>query len=226
LQLCCNQLRSLPPEIGHLTGLRTLDLSGNQLRRLPETIGHLTQLTVLRVSRNRLQALPRSIGRLERLERLAIDRNRLTQLPSEIGQLKRLGWMDVRWNTELSALPAELIRLAFLRRLRTTGCPLQRRRISHRERAADDGTFLRELAARTIIRHQMPLPANLPASLKRYLSSATRCTECNGPFFEHTHRRRRLFMKQYREIWLEYQLCSPHWATDRERIACLFGELP
>ncbi|RKP25850.1 hypothetical protein SYNPS1DRAFT_15063, partial [Syncephalis pseudoplumigaleata] len=216
LQLCCNQLRSLPPEIGHLTGLRTLDLSGNQLRRLPETIGHLTQLTVLRVSRNRLQALPRSIGRLEHLERLAIDRNRLRELPSEVGQLKRLGWMDVRWNTELAALPAELIRLAFLRRLRTTGCPLQRRR----------PPSLRELTARTIIRHQIPLPARLPASLKRYLSSATQCTECNGPFFEHVHRRRRLFMKQYREIWLEYRLCSPHWATDRERIACLFGEMP
>ncbi|RKP09157.1 hypothetical protein THASP1DRAFT_10551, partial [Thamnocephalis sphaerospora] len=226
LQLCCNQLRTLPAEIGHLTSLRTLDLSGNQLRRLPETIGHLERLTVLRVSRNRLQELPRSIGQLQRLERLAVDRNRLEELPSEIGRLKRLTWMDVRWNTELAALPAEIARLAFLRRLRTTGCPLQRRRISHRDHDPVGPPSLRELAARTIIRHQLSIPVDTPAPVKRYLASAGQCSECNGPFFEHVHWRRRLFSKQHRELWLEHRLCTCHWSDERGRIASLFGELP
>jgi Leucine-rich repeat (LRR) protein len=278
LQLCCNQLRSLPAEIGYLSKLRSLDLSGNQLRRLPETIGHLSELTVLRLSRNRLQELPRSLRHLHRLERLSLDRNRLTEIPSEIGQLKRLTCIDVRWNTELYALPAEVARLAMLRRLRATGCPLQRRRISHRERAMNDAlTFtpiilvggetvppldesannaarqatngatssqaseptpytlpkdpvgppsLRELAARTIIRHQIPIPVTLPTVLKRYLASAGQCSECGGPYFEHIFWRHRLFTKQYRELWLEHRLCSNHWTNEHGRIASLFGELP
>ena len=45
LSLSFSQLSSLPPEIGKLTSLQSLDLSGNnQLSALPESIGQLAQL--------------------------------------------------------------------------------------------------------------------------------------------------------------------------------------
>jgi Leucine-rich repeat (LRR) protein len=52
------QLTAVPPEIGQLTALRSLSLSGNQLTALPPEIGRLTALRSLDLHVNRLTALP------------------------------------------------------------------------------------------------------------------------------------------------------------------------
>ena len=59
LDLTASDLRTLRPEIGHLTALTELDLSSNQLTALPEAIGNLTALTELDLSGNQLTVLPR-----------------------------------------------------------------------------------------------------------------------------------------------------------------------
>ena len=58
------QLTSLPAEIGQLTSLSKLHISGNQLTSLPAEIGQLTSLTQLYLRRNELTTLPAAIREL------------------------------------------------------------------------------------------------------------------------------------------------------------------
>ncbi|WP_107666955.1 leucine-rich repeat domain-containing protein, partial [Cyanothece sp. BG0011] len=64
LKLWDKNLNSLPPEIGQLTNLTSLNLSFNQLTDLPPEIGQLTNLTSLDLSFNQLTDLPPEIGQL------------------------------------------------------------------------------------------------------------------------------------------------------------------
>ena len=90
----------LPAEIGNLTNLLELNLSGNQLTELPAEIGSLTNLETLYFNNNEnLKSLPDEMNHLVNLTRIggretdgvAIDgntinlsRRRLTEVPFEI----------------------------------------------------------------------------------------------------------------------------------------------
>jgi len=109
-------LTSLPAEIGQLTALRELYVSDNQLTSLPAEIGQLTALGWLNVRFNQLTSLPVEIGQLTALRRIDIWGNKLTSLPVEIGQLTALQFLEIR-NNQLTSLPAEIGQLAALERL-------------------------------------------------------------------------------------------------------------
>ena len=55
---------ALPPEMGQLTALKYLRLTGNELSALPPEIWQLTALEDLDLSGNQLSALPDAIGQL------------------------------------------------------------------------------------------------------------------------------------------------------------------
>jgi Leucine-rich repeat (LRR) protein len=112
LDLSGNQLTAPPPEIGQLINLQTLNLSGNQLTALPPEIGQLTYLQWLYLYDNRLTVLPPEIGQLTDLQRLGLSGNQLTALPPEIGQLD-LEWLSL-YRNQLTALPPEIGQLTYL----------------------------------------------------------------------------------------------------------------
>ena len=120
LDLSQRELTALPPEIGQLTSLQTLNLDGNQLTSLPPEIGQLTSLQTLGLLGNRLTALPPEIGQLTSLQTLNLDGNQLTSLPPEIGQLTSLQtlWLDYNGAT---ALPPEIGQLTSLQTLGLLG---------------------------------------------------------------------------------------------------------
>ncbi|WP_228041486.1 leucine-rich repeat domain-containing protein, partial [Planktothrix mougeotii] len=101
-----NSLTELPPEIGQLHSLQTLDLRDNSLTELPPEIGQLHSLQTLNLMGNSLTELPPEIGQLHSLQTLNLWNNSLTELPPEIGKLKDLEWITLRNNPiqDLSAL--------------------------------------------------------------------------------------------------------------------------
>ncbi|MCY4598619.1 MAG: DUF5719 family protein [Acidobacteria bacterium] len=71
---------ALPPELGQLTGLTSLNLSYNRLTgTIPAELGRLTRLTRLDLSFNRLSgAIPPELGSVPDLRELNVANNRLT----------------------------------------------------------------------------------------------------------------------------------------------------
>ena len=77
-------LTALPAEIGQLTQLRHLDLTGNRLTGLPPSFANLTALESLYLDGNQFDALPAAILALPNLRILRLDENRLAALPEDI----------------------------------------------------------------------------------------------------------------------------------------------
>jgi Leucine-rich repeat (LRR) protein len=117
LNLYNNQLRALPPEIVNLTQLQTLDLSTNMLESVPPEIVNLTQLQTLDLSSNMLESVPPEIGNLTQLQTLDLSTNMLKKLLPEIGNLKQLKILGLDWN-ELTTLPPTIGNLKQLQTLR------------------------------------------------------------------------------------------------------------
>jgi internalin A len=120
-------LEVLPPEIGRLKSLKSLDLGievriewtkgeyigigygerediqedvnhYNYLSKLPSEIGQLTNLTTLDLSSNRLTTLPGEIWQLNNLKFLDLSHNQLSKLSAKIRNLKKLEKLDLRNN--------------------------------------------------------------------------------------------------------------------------------
>ena len=110
----------IPPEIGNLTHLTTLDLSGNigLSGPIPPEFGNLTNLTEFSFSWTELTSLPSTVGRLARLERLEAQKSRLTgPIPPELGNLANLATLDLQRNRLSGPIPPELGNLTRLARL-------------------------------------------------------------------------------------------------------------
>ncbi len=107
----------LPPEVGELAHLRTLDLRHNYLDgTVPPQLGRLTHLTGLHLGGNELQgSIPPVLGRLSNLTVLNLSTNQLIgTIPPELGDLSRLQRLILRDNRLTGEIPSRLARLASL----------------------------------------------------------------------------------------------------------------
>ena len=111
----------LPPDLGNLTSLTSLDLSINDLTgEIPPELGKLSELESLALYYNDLTGeIPRELGNLVSLRRLGLDTNDLTgPIPPELGKLVALENMSLFQNDLTGPIPPALGSLAALERLR------------------------------------------------------------------------------------------------------------
>ncbi len=95
----------IPPELGRLGHLVSLDLSGNRL----------------------VGGIPPALGELHRLVALRLDRNRLTgPIPPEFGKLQRLRELQLQKNDLTDPVPPQLVEIGSLSLLRLVGNDLDR----------------------------------------------------------------------------------------------------
>ena len=111
----------IPPELGSLTNLRTLNLNASQLRgRIPRELGNLTNLQRLDLARSTLVGpIPGELGNLTNLEVLNLSSNGLSgPIPPQLGNLANLRSLDLFENALTGAIPPEFGNLSNLTRFR------------------------------------------------------------------------------------------------------------
>ncbi|CAM9610681.1 unnamed protein product [Scytosiphon promiscuus] len=121
LSLPSNNLQgSIPPELGSLSALRTLELGDNQLSgSIPPEMGALTALETLNLWRNLLsERIPEELGRLRKLRALFLHENKLIgPIPQELGKLVALTTLVLARNQLSGDVPKELGSLSNLQNL-------------------------------------------------------------------------------------------------------------
>ncbi|XP_073777896.1 PH domain leucine-rich repeat-containing protein phosphatase 1 isoform X1 [Danio rerio] len=107
VNLSCNRLRSISPDIARISSLQTLVLDGNLLCSLPLELGSLHRLVFLGLSFNEFQQVPPVLERLPAVERLCMAGNKLTELNLQSFRLLTVRHVDLRLNQISSVLRDE-----------------------------------------------------------------------------------------------------------------------
>ena len=114
-------LGSIPVELGYLSELRELNLSGNALTgAIPPELGRLEKLKLVNLYGNSLTGgIPAQLGSLSELEELNLSYNSLTgDIPSELGRLTNLHMVDLSENELSGPIPQFFADLSRLRTLK------------------------------------------------------------------------------------------------------------
>ena len=111
---------ALPPELGYLVNLANLDLSHNELcGKIPPELGGLGSLQTLNLGDNKLTGgVPTWLGGLGSLQSLNLESNQLTgKIPPELGGLGSLQSLNLESNQLTGKIPPELGGLGSLQSL-------------------------------------------------------------------------------------------------------------
>lgn len=114
----------LPPELGRLSKLERLNLSGLFFTGgIPPEFGDLARLKVLEIPNNDLNgSIPPELGNLKQLQRLDLDGNRLSgPLPAKLGEAAALEEIHLAESDLSGPIPAELAQLGALHILDLSG---------------------------------------------------------------------------------------------------------
>ncbi|CAK1580227.1 unnamed protein product [Parnassius mnemosyne] len=116
LDLCDNELQTIPTAISSLVNLLHLNISRNSLASIPDSMKALKYLMFLDLSVNPLEKLPDAITNLIALKELYLNDTYLEYLPGNFGRLANLNILELRDNY-LMILPKSLSRSTELLRL-------------------------------------------------------------------------------------------------------------
>ena len=107
LDLSCNRLSKIAPQIERCTHIKRLILSQNQLHHIPRNVFRILLLETFDASNNSLRELPTAMTYCKSMLQLLISHNRIEQLPPDIGNLVNLQVLNVGTNI-LRALPPSI----------------------------------------------------------------------------------------------------------------------
>jgi Leucine-rich repeat (LRR) protein len=110
LSLSGSQLVELPSSLFDIKTLQILELDSNFISHIDENIGNLINLIDLNLSANELDIVPVNIGQLHRLKLLSLDHNNIKRLPNSIGNLQNLQSLSLE-NNQLELLPESIVNL-------------------------------------------------------------------------------------------------------------------
>jgi Leucine-rich repeat (LRR) protein len=113
LDLALNELTRLPDEISGLHYLQGIYANGNRLKEFPQQIILLPVLTRVDLSDNNIHRIPEEIVRMQQLTRLSMDKNAVSAIPPEVYQLRNLSVLEFSGNniTEISGEISNLVKL-------------------------------------------------------------------------------------------------------------------
>ncbi|KAH3759295.1 dynamin family protein [Pelomyxa schiedti] len=100
LDLSCNRLTRIPPNIQGLTHLKTLNLFHNFIVAVDPALFSIASLQSLNLGSNQIREIPSEIGNLSSLTELDISNNNITRLPVELvklGEIKTLSLLNNPW---------------------------------------------------------------------------------------------------------------------------------
>jgi len=120
LVLYGRKMGTLPPEIGVLTYLQSLDVAFNELTELPGEISNLHYLQGLYANGNNLQEFPSQILLMPILEKVDLSENQISRIPGEIVKMDQLVRLSMDGNT-LTTIPVQLYELGNLEILELAG---------------------------------------------------------------------------------------------------------
>jgi Leucine-rich repeat (LRR) protein len=103
-------------DVGNLTRLQELNLTGNPIMRLCSSLFKLTRLQKLLLSNAKLSSLDPLIGNMVKLEDLHLMGNPLTELPATIGNLTTLEILEL-FGCGLTSIPPEICKMTRLMEL-------------------------------------------------------------------------------------------------------------
>jgi len=104
-------ISKIAPEIGELKKLRFLTLHSGGIKELPKEIGQLNSLVLLSVNNTLLETIPKEISALSKLTILNLNDNKIQSIPGELGGLKGLSKLDLKTNP-VTAIPNSVCALS------------------------------------------------------------------------------------------------------------------
>ena len=108
---------TIPPHLGNLTFLVSLDVSRNNFHdHLPNELGQLRRLRFIRFALNKLSgSIPTWIGVLSKLQMLSLRNNSFTgPIPNSLFNLSKLKVLDARYNVIDGNIPSGIGNLSSL----------------------------------------------------------------------------------------------------------------
>lgn len=93
LNLSCNQLQSLPDEVGLMITMREINIANNRFTTFPPCIHELIHLEIILACDNKIEeidATENGIGALKRLATLDLSNNNLKSVPPILGNMTQL----------------------------------------------------------------------------------------------------------------------------------------
>lgn len=116
LELCCNKITNINPNIRKLKKLRYLHLNQNKISTIPLELYQLKNLVNLNLSNNLLTNIPDGISTLQKLKFLLLTNNKLERIPQELYKLSNLKVLYLN-NNSIKTISSDINHLRNLKRI-------------------------------------------------------------------------------------------------------------